>query len=32
MYLTLEKKYDDLIKEVRNLEGQLADYNLALDK
>jgi hypothetical protein len=31
-YITLEKKYDDLIKEVRNLEGQLADYNLALDK
>lgn len=26
------KRYDELTKEVRNLEGQLADYNLALDK
>lgn len=28
----MEKRYDELTKEVRNLEGQLADYNLALDK
>lgn len=28
----LDKKYDALIKEVRSLEGDLADYNLALDK
>ncbi len=31
-YLTLEKKYELLIKDVRTLEGELADYNLALDK
>lgn len=31
-YLTLERRYDALIKEVRTLEGELADYNLALDK
>lgn len=29
---TYEKKYDSLIKEVRSLEGDLADYNLAMDK
>ncbi|CAD7929187.1 unnamed protein product [Amoebophrya sp. A25] len=28
----LEKRYEQLIKSVRNLEGELADYNLALDK
>lgn len=28
----LERKYEFLIKEVRRLEGELADYNLALDK
>jgi predicted nucleic acid-binding Zn-ribbon protein len=28
-YMTLEKKYDTLIKEVRQLEGDLADINLA---
>ena len=28
----LEKKRENLIKEVRNLEGELADYNLSLDK
>lgn len=31
-YVTLERQFDDLIKEVRQLEGELADYNLALDK
>ncbi|KAL4506805.1 hypothetical protein ABPG72_001226 [Tetrahymena utriculariae] len=31
-YNNLQKRFDDLIKEVRNLEGQLADYNLASDK
>lgn len=31
-YLTLERKYDVLINEVRTLEGELADYNLAQDK
>ncbi len=31
-YLTLERKYESLIKEVRTFEGELADYNLALDK
>jgi hypothetical protein len=29
---TLELKYEGLIKEVRGLEGTLADYNLAQDK
>lgn len=29
---TLERKYESLIKEVRGLEGTLADYNLAQDK
>lgn len=32
MFITLERKYDTLIKEVRSLEGELADYNLTLDK
>lgn len=27
-----ERKYEGLLKEVRNLEGTLADYNLAMDK
>jgi intraflagellar transport protein 74 len=31
-YLTLERKYETLIKDVRRFEGELADYNLALDK
>jgi len=31
-YLTLERKYEALIKDVRKFEGDLADYNLALDK
>lgn len=31
-YVVLEKQYDDLINEVRRLEGELADYNLAQDK
>lgn len=31
-YLTLERKYENLIKDVRRYEGELADYNLALDK
>jgi intraflagellar transport protein 74 len=32
LFKTLEKKRENLIKEVRNLEGELADYNLSLDK
>lgn len=28
-YTGLEKNYDELINEVRRLEGELADYNLA---
>ena len=31
-YLTLERRYETLIKDVRKFEGELADYNLALDK
>lgn len=31
-YITLERKYETLIKDVRRYEGELADYNLALDK
>ena len=31
-YVQLERRYEELIKEVRMLEGQLADYNLAMDK
>lgn len=31
-YINLERKYEALIKEVRRCEGELADYNLALDK
>ena len=31
-YAGLEKNYDELINEVRRLEGELADYNLAQDK
>jgi intraflagellar transport protein 74 len=31
-YAQLERKYEAYIKEVRQLEGQLADYNLAMDK
>ena len=31
-YLTFERKYEALIKDVRKYEGELADYNLALDK
>ena len=31
-YLQLERKYETLIKDVRKFEGDLADYNLALDK
>jgi intraflagellar transport protein 74 len=31
-YMTLERKYETLIKDVRRFEGELADYNLALDK
>ena len=30
--MTLERKYEALIKDVRKYEGELADYNLALDK
>lgn len=30
--VTYERKYDALIKEVRGLEGDLADYNLSMDK
>jgi hypothetical protein len=31
-YATLEKQYEEVIREVRDLEGTLADYNLATDK
>ena len=31
-YSQLERKYESLLKEVRSLEGTLADYNLAMDK
>lgn len=31
-YTQLEKRYDTLIKNKEQLEGQLADYNLAMDK
>jgi intraflagellar transport protein 74 len=31
-YAQMERRYEGLIKEVRSLEGQLADYNLAMDK
>ena len=31
-YVQLERRYDSLIKNKEQLEGQLADYNLALDK
>ena len=32
LYNKLETRVEELSTEVRNLEGQLADYNLALDK
>merc|ERR1719191_226288 len=32
LYASYEKRYDQLIRTVRSLEGDLADYNLALDK
>jgi intraflagellar transport protein 74 len=32
LYEKSEKRYGDLVKTVRDLEGNLADYNLALDK
>lgn len=32
LFVTYEKRYEELTKEVRELEGQLADYNLAFDK
>lgn len=32
LYQKLEQKYEDLNKEVRELEGELADYNLTEDK
>eukprot|EP00947_MAST-08B_sp_MAST-8B-sp1_P001371 g1371.t1 len=31
-YAQLERKYEALITEVRGLEGELADFNLAMDK
>jgi len=31
-YQLYERKYEGLIKEVRGLEGELADHNLAMDK
>ena len=31
-YVQLEKRYETLLKNKESLEGQLADYNLALDK
>merc|ERR1719242_1413718 len=32
LYASLEKRYDGLVKTVRELEGNLADHNLATDK
>ncbi|CAK0846453.1 unnamed protein product [Prorocentrum cordatum] len=32
MYSSLEKRYEALVKTVRNFEGDLADHNLATDK
>mmetsp|Transcript_134528 Transcript_134528/g.335648 ORF Transcript_134528/g.335648 Transcript_134528/m.335648 type:complete len:611 (+) Transcript_134528:93-1925(+) len=32
LYTSLEKRYDQLVKTVRLLEGDLADHNLATDK
>lgn len=32
LYQNLEKRYDQLVKTVRTLEGDLADHNLATDK
>jgi len=32
LYSSYEKRYDQLIRTVRTFEGDLADYNLALDK
>jgi len=32
LYASYEKRYDQLIRTVRTYEGDLADYNLALDK
>lgn len=32
MSAQLERTYEDLLRDVRHYEGQLADYNLALDK
>lgn len=32
LYNKLEARLEELNNEVRQLEGQLADYNLALDK
>ena len=32
IYATMERKYENLIKEVRKLQGELADYNLIVDK
>jgi len=31
-YSRFEKRYEDLVKQVRDHEGNLADYNLSLDK
>ena len=31
-YSQLERRYETLIKNKESLEGELADYNLALDK
>lgn len=32
LYQNLDKKFEELTKEVRELEGKLADYNLSFDK
>jgi len=32
LYVQLERQFEQLIQEVRTLEGELADHNLALDK
>ena len=32
LVIQLERRYESAVKEVRSLEGDLADYNLAMDK
>ena len=32
LFVEYEHKFEELLKEVRTYEGELADYNLAFDK